>query len=279
MRADRLPGPPGTVPRLSFIDVLDGRFAALGARRGVVIGPPLPTRQDLQPTAVGGRRCRARRSRPTPSRPRWPDTRCASVAGHRGLLALGLALAVALSLCLRLRTGHAAGRSVALVGALVAAGVDGRTQLAFQAGAVVDFSAGVFAILASCMRSGRARGIAIGASGEGQRAASCSRITRPTSYAGSSSRTATPAGLARTEIIRGYRIEEVIGTGGMGVVYRAVELALDRTGRLKLIRPQHALRRCSAPASSARRGPPRPSRIPASCPSTRREDDGSCTSR
>jgi CHASE2 domain-containing sensor protein len=49
-----------------------------------------------------------------------------------------------------------------------------------------------------------------------------------------------PRGLEPTDIVTGYRFESAIGRGGMGVVYRATQLALDRPVAIKLITPERA---------------------------------------
>ena len=48
------------------------------------------------------------------------------------------------------------------------------------------------------------------------------------------------AELAPGQVLAGYRIEGVAGRGGMGVVYRATQLALDRAVALKVISPELA---------------------------------------
>jgi serine/threonine protein kinase len=49
-----------------------------------------------------------------------------------------------------------------------------------------------------------------------------------------------PDALPLGSVLAGCRVEEVIGFGDMGVVYRAEELALQRRVALKVIRPEHS---------------------------------------
>jgi len=47
--------------------------------------------------------------------------------------------------------------------------------------------------------------------------------------------------LARGEMLGGYRIEDLVGLGGMAIVYRAEQLSLGRTVALKVLAPQLSL--------------------------------------
>ena len=64
----------------------------------------------------------------------------------------------------------------------------------------------------------------------------------------------------------GYRIESVIGRGGMGVVYRATDLSLERPVALKLIAPELAERRALPPPLPARAAARRLARPPERVP-------------
>ena len=48
------------------------------------------------------------------------------------------------------------------------------------------------------------------------------------------------AGVAPGTTFAGYRVESVVGRGGMGIVYRATDLSLSRPVALKLIAPELA---------------------------------------
>ncbi|MBN8465355.1 protein kinase [Corallococcus exiguus] len=77
----------------------------------------------------------------------------------------------------------------------------------------------------------------------------CTVITQHAGGAGWASRAATRRQLATGDLLEGkWRLEELLGAGGMGQVYRALDVALERTVAIKLL--HEAL--CEDPESVAR---------------------------
>jgi serine/threonine protein kinase/CHASE2 domain-containing sensor protein len=220
-------GPPGTVPSMSFLQVLRDRFDAREVRgKVVVIGATAPVLQDLHDTAVGGPMS-------------GPEVQAEAISTALSGFPLHSAAPVAtvlLIVLLALLVPAAALRVGALGSALV--GLGGAclwslaTQLAFDRGVVLDYSAPLLALLLG----------ACGALLLRLRSDSRERRRLRMLFAAD-----TPAvvdrilhapgsgPLSSTAIIAGYRIEEAVGRGGMGVVYRATQIELERTVAIKLI--------------------------------------------
>jgi CHASE2 domain-containing sensor protein/predicted Ser/Thr protein kinase len=226
------PGPPGTVRSLSFISVFRGDFNRAAVRgKVVVVGASASSLQDLHSTAAGS---------PMSGPEVQADAIATVLAGFplrspSGVITVLLIIALGLAVPLAgLRLGTFATSAVGL-GLLVAWLLS--TQLAFDSGAVLDFSDPLAALLigtcgtvmAGTWRDGqeRERLRAMFAADAG------SVVERVLGEPGERL-------LRPTAIISGYRIEEVIGRGGMGVVYRATQLTLDRPVAVKLIAAERA---------------------------------------
>ncbi len=231
-----------TVPALPFIDVLDGKFESRLVRgKVVVIGPTAPALQDLHETAVGG----APMSGPeihanaiATALADYPLRAMGSNAGAALLLALGGLVPLLLSR--RVLRGRVGTWSVVAAGAAALGAWTAGAQWSFASGIVVDYSAGVLAILGTCAGAGGMVSLLGRRERRELRALFASHSPDVVRRVLDQSMD-EPAGLARTEVIAGYTIEAVIGRGGMGVVYRASQRHPSRAVALKLILPDHAL--------------------------------------
>lgn len=248
------PGPPGTVPALSFLEVLADRFDTSAVRgKVVVVGPTAPVLQDIHQTPVGAAMAGAeiQADAIATALDGFPLREVSALTTALVLLGLGLIvplLAIVPRLAWRRRTGRGAGALAYLapdtiavlgIGAIAAIGWSAAAQIAFDDGAVLDYADGLLAIalataavwvLAEALdRRERRRLRRLFAASSPEVVAQV--LQAPNDGAGV---------LTARSVIAGYRIEQEIGRGGMGVVYRASQLHLERPVALKLIRPEFA---------------------------------------
>jgi CHASE2 domain-containing sensor protein/tRNA A-37 threonylcarbamoyl transferase component Bud32 len=221
------PGPPGTVRNLSFAAVLHNRFDRAAVRgRVVVIGATAPVLQDLHSTAAG-------------SPMSGPEVQADAIStvlegfplrSPSGVITVLLIAALGLAVPLAGMRLGTLGACLVGVGILLAWSL--ATRLAFDSGAVLDYSDPLAALAI-----GAGGTVLLGTWLDGRERRRLRNLFAADA-GGVVERVLHPHGssaLAPTAIIAGYRIEEVVGRGGMGVIYRATQLELDRTVAIKLI--------------------------------------------
>jgi CHASE2 domain-containing sensor protein/tRNA A-37 threonylcarbamoyl transferase component Bud32 len=222
-------GPPGTFPSISYSRVYSGRFPpALFAGKVVIVGAAAATLQDLHQTPVSG-------GAPMTGPELLANTAATVLAGlplRAPSSAVTLLLIALLALVVPIAGLRLGTLGVALVGLGTLALWSLAAQLAFDAGTVLDYSDPALALVAATIGT-----VLVGLWADGRErrrlrqlfaADSAPLVEEVLHFPGAGS-------LEPTEIIAGYRIEGVVGRGGMGVVYRATQLALERAVAIKLI--------------------------------------------
>jgi CHASE2 domain-containing sensor protein/predicted Ser/Thr protein kinase len=227
-------GPPGTFPSISYSRVYSGRFpAGLFAGKTVIVGASAPTLQDLHQTPLSG-------SSPMAGPEVLANEATTVIAGiplrkAEGSTSVLLIALLALLICVAGVWLGTLGVAVAGLGTLVLWSV--AAQLAFNSGTVLDYSDPAASLL---LATGGTVLVGLWADSRERR--------RLRNLFAADSRTVVedvlhpsgPRSLEPTAIIAGYRVEEAIGRGGMGVVYRATQLALERSVAIKLIATERA---------------------------------------
>lgn len=226
------PGPPGTLERLSFAEVLRNRFDPAAVRgKVVVVGATAPVLQDMHDTAAGS---------PMPGPEVQADAIATVLDGFPLRSPPGsftVALIVALALAVPLAGVRVGTLATCLLGLLLLCLWSLATQLAFESGTVLDYGDPLAALT---LGTGATALLGMWSDGRERRrlrdmfAADAGGIVEQVLH--------RPAErpIEPTAIIAGYRIEEVLGRGGMGIVYRATQLTLGREVAIKLIAAGHA---------------------------------------
>jgi len=220
-------GPVDTIPRISFSDVLRGK-ADTRALRGkiVVVGVTAPVFHDDHDTSAGagmsGLEIQANTiATVLGNLPLQPPARLLTLLS---ILALGFLAPAA-----GLRFGAVATVGLALLGLALWLVI---AQMAFNSGTVVDVTSPVAALILGAL--GALAVIIQSRDSERRRLRALFAAYSPDLVEQVLSGQGPPA-LSPTSVIAGYRIDGILGRGGMGVVYRATQLALDRPVAVKVI--------------------------------------------
>jgi CHASE2 domain-containing sensor protein len=225
-------GPPGTFASLPYWRVLRGRFPHhLVAGKVVIVGAVAPTFQDLHQTPTGA----APMAGPEVLA-NQVTTVLAGIPLRPPADAVTLLTILLLALVVPLAAIRLGTPAVMLVGLAVLLAWTLATQLAFDAGTQLDYADPVAALVLAT-----AGAVLVGLWDE-RREIHRLRNLFAADAGGVVAEVLGPdhGRLAATAIIAGYRIEEQIGRGGMGVVYRADQLALERSVAIKLIASERA---------------------------------------
>jgi CHASE2 domain-containing sensor protein len=231
------PGPPGTVKKISFYSVLSPHFDASQVRgKIVVVGATSPDLQDLHPVSgwalpMSGPEIEANAIstllsgaplRSAPTVVNW-------------LLLLIAALVLPLLAWRRVRWPLIVVAGLGVGGALVIG-----TQIAFDTGTIslfvpvvaALFTGGVGAVLVPLALERRE----LSALRDRFARFDPSVVDAVLADPGAQLR-ARALAIGPESVVAGYRIVSLLGRGGMGVVYEAVQLTLERPVALKLINP------------------------------------------
>jgi serine/threonine protein kinase/CHASE2 domain-containing sensor protein len=226
------PGPPGTIKQISFARVLRNSFDRSAVRgKVVVVGATASLLQDLHDTPAG-------------SPMSGPEVQAAAIstvlAGfplRSASTLVGLLLIVLLASALPIAALRLGTLATALLALAIVLLWSLTAQLTFDAGVVVDYVDPLVALLLAtvgtmllCLWGERRERMRLRLLFASDSTALVEQILHHEGH----------GLLEPTAIVAGYELEQVIGRGGMGVVYRASQLALGRAVAVKLITPDRS---------------------------------------
>ncbi len=226
------PGPPETVRNLSFAQVMHNHFDAAAVRgKVVVIGATAPELHDQHTTAAGS---------PMSGPEVQADAIATVLAGFPLRSPAGLVtilLVVLLGLLVPLAGIRIGTLGMCLAGLFTFALWSLSTQLAFDSGTVLDYGDPLLSLVA-----GTGGAVMLSMWGDDRERRRLRNLFAADADGLVEQVLQEPGArpLEPTAIIAGYRIEGLLGRGGMGIVYRATQLALDRPVALKLIATERA---------------------------------------